>query len=172
MKTFFAVLVMGFGVISAQGAELRKSSAPHGMNDIAAKHSATEAAMYPLKLIDLAKGTSSKVQKDKDGNWILLPNRLYARLMPNGKGYYFDVTTKNAKFRPNRHLLKGSDLPGEWVGSVKGVHFTYAGQKGTKEYAGWARIADGDYISSYEVLHEAVEPGDVEHTETIPYYQE
>lgn len=151
MRYIFIVHFIAVVLSATSFCEEEPGKAPVSMHEISSE-SREKDTKEPggVLLIDLRQKKAIKVERDANGDYKLLPLRLYRRYEPLIKKYVFDLSTQQGRFSSTPHfLLPLSDLPGEWVGAEKDVAFVFVGG----EKKGWdlwkeirAEDARGEYV--------------------------
>lgn len=163
MKVMLAVYIFAYCITIDLRADERQS--PVSMHEIGRSPRTVSESETKVVLIDLEKRKGTVVKKDKDGNWNLLPNRLYQRYEPAIKKIVFDITGKTGKFAvPPSFLLPFSEIPGEWVGGTSDQAFVYEGPP-KKGWDAWKEIKRKDGTGRYMFWNFTDPPG-----ESVHYY--
>ena len=80
MRKFDLLFGLAIVAISLRADEI---SAPKSMHELSGGTRAVSSGEQKLVLIDLKNRKGEFVKKDKEGNWLLLPNRVYQRYEPS-----------------------------------------------------------------------------------------
>jgi hypothetical protein len=102
-------------------------------------------------LVDMKNKKAIRVERDKDGELKLLPNRLYQRFEPLINKWVFEFVGVNGKLStPSSYLLPLSDLPGEWVGGNPKSAYIFLGPP-AKGWKVFKEIPKGEASQKFRV---------------------
>ena len=121
-------------------------------------------------LIDMQNRKATEVEKDKEGNLKLLPDRIYKRYEPVTKRWVYDKTGWQTRPHPHfsvtpKYLLPFSEIPGDWLGVSRDTIFVYLGPPSTG-WDSWNVIKKSDATGRYMFWQFTDPPGEV-----VNYYE-